>query len=85
MTDINGLKLEESDGGYYYYPIIEGEIYEKILLKDCREIYSDRDTFEIIVSTSDRELVVFPSHTNTLKWYVEREYNRIEDFEVDDG
>ena len=78
---INGLELEES-GGNYYYPIIEGETYEKILLKDCRGIYSDRDTFEIIVTDSDRELVVFPSTSKNIKEFVETNYNRIENKEV---
>jgi len=76
--------LFECCGGSYLYPIIDDEIYRKILVKDCRTLYKDGVTFECIYPSYNEtehgcdRLFVCPTTTNFLKEFVLQEYNRLE-------
>mgnify|MGYP001299070239 CR=1 FL=1 len=80
---INNM-LFECEGGKYLHPIINDEVYGKILVKDCRKLYGDGRTFECIYYGYNEtehgcdRLFVCPTTTHSLKEFVLQEYNRLE-------
>ena len=64
----------ENVGGYYYKPFnSNGREIKGILLKDCTDLYNDRNTWEMITIEKDGDLDIGPFNwngynTNEMGW-----------------
>ena len=67
---INGVKLIGYEGSDYNHPYYYGKIEKNILIRDCRELCDDGDTFEIIYSSKDK-ISVYPIMESELKEHIQ--------------